>query len=224
MELNNAFVVERSRDETWAALLDIEKMALCMPGASLTSLDGDAFTGKVTLRVGPVMMTYHGEGTIAERDEAGRALSLRLSGKEARGAGTALALVRAQLSEQGPDRTAVEVTTELDLTGKPAQFGRGVLAEVAGAIIGKFARNLADLLGESSEPPQVSGGSGGGESDERTTRTERPTGSVGGGAADSLDVGSLALAMARERRSEIVAALATVALLVVLLRRRRAAR
>lgn len=222
MELNNAFVVERSREETWAALLDLEKMALCMPGASLTSLDGDRFTGKVTLRVGPVMMTYNGEGTIAERDEAGHALSLRLSGKESRGAGTASALVRAQLSEQGPDRTAVEVTTELDLTGKPAQFGRGVLAEVAGAIIGKFARNLADQLGEPSAPQQ-SGGSGRGESVEGKGAV-RPTGPALDGAADSLDVGSLALAIARERRSEIVATLATVVLLVVLLRRRQATR
>lgn len=204
MQLSNNFTVERRPAETWEALKDLEQTTLCMPGATLTSVDGDAFTGKVTLRVGPVMMTYTGEGVIEDRDDAARVLTMRLRGKEAKGAGTAAALVRATLSDEGADSTRVEVTTDLDLTGKPAQFGRGVLTEVAGVIISEFARNLAHRLQSGPEPApppgpaSVSDAGGLAHGSPPPTPMDQPV-------DDALDLGSLALTMAKEHKSGVLA-------------------
>lgn len=216
MQLSNNFTVERRPAETWEALQDLEQMALCMPGATLTSVNGDAFTGKVTLRIGPVMMTYTGEGVIEDRDDAARVLTMRLRGKEAKGAGTAAALVRATLSDDGADSTRVEVSTELDLTGKPAQFGRGVLAEVAGVIISKFARNLADRLQSGPEPAPASGP----DAARFAQASPAPT-SMDQPVDDALNLGSLALVMAKEHKSEVWAVgTSMLAVLAFLLGRR----
>jgi uncharacterized protein len=213
MELTNTFAVERSINETWEALNDIEKMALCMPGASLTSLEGDSFSGKVSLRVGPVMMTYVGEGTIAERNASDRWLSMKLKGKEAKGSGTAAAVVRATLVQETPDVTCVEVRTDVDLTGKPAQFGRGVLNEVAGVIIGKFADNLAAELSRGSRtasttPPQP------GSTDDNSA-VDQPDSNN-----DTLNVNGVALMMLRTHRVEVLATVALFTSLIALARTR----
>lgn len=214
MELSNTFTVERGPAETWEALQDLEQMALCMPGATLTSVDGDAFTGQVTVRVGPMMMTYTGEGVIEDRHESSRVLTLRLRGKEAKGSGTAAALVRAALSEDGANGTRVEVVTELDLTGKPAQFGRGVLAEVAGVVISRFARNLADRLQPVPAPESAPDVAGLAEASPRPVPESQPV-------EDALDLGSLTLTMLKERKNGMLAVgVGVLALLAFLIGRR----
>jgi uncharacterized protein len=147
MKLEHEFTVPTSVDEAWKVLLDVERVAPCMPGATLLTVDGDEFTGTVKVKVGPIQVTYKGQAKFAELDEAGHRAVIEASGKEARGSGTAAATVVALLQASGDTSTSVSVTTELNVTGRPAQFGRGVMEEVAGKLIGQFAKCLADELG-----------------------------------------------------------------------------
>ena len=145
MELEHSFTVPVPVDRAWDVLLDVEQVAPCMPGATLDSVDGDAIKGRIKVKVGPISMTYAGTARFSEQDAAARVMVLDASGKETRGAGTASATVRSQLhGENG--QTKVIVNTLLNVTGRPAQFGRGVMAEVGGKLIGIFAANLAEML------------------------------------------------------------------------------
>jgi carbon monoxide dehydrogenase subunit G len=145
MELEHSFTVPVTLDRAWDVLLDVERVAPCMPGASLDSVDGDDITGKIKVKVGPISMTYAGQASFTERNREAGVVMLEASGKETRGAGTASASVRSQLTADG-DSTHVTVHTTLNVTGKPAQFGRGVLNEVGGRLIGIFSGNLAKML------------------------------------------------------------------------------
>jgi carbon monoxide dehydrogenase subunit G len=167
MELEHSFTVPVPEERAWEVLLDVERVAPCMPGASLDSVDGDAIAGRIKVKVGPIAMTYAGTARFTERDPHAHVVTLEASGKETRGAGTASAKVRSMLEGQG-DHTHVIVHTTLNVTGRPAQFGRGVMAEVGGKLIGIFAANLADMLtaGEpavavaAGEPAAAAGDSG----------------------------------------------------------------
>lgn len=150
MELNNEFRVAVPAAKTWEVLTDIQRVAPCLPGATLLSVDGDEFTGAVKVKVGPITVSYKGEATFQEKDATARRVVLKASGKETRGNGNAAALVTAQLKDEG-DATRVVITTDLTISGKAAQFGRGVLADVATNLIGKFATSLqASVLGDSA--------------------------------------------------------------------------
>ena len=146
MKLEHDFTVPATLDEAWAVLLDVEKVAPCMPGATLTSVDGDNFTGTVKVKVGPIQVTYKGQASFVEKDDAAHRVVIEASGKEARGSGTAAATVTAVLTADG-SRTKASVVTDLNITGRPAQFGRGVMADVGAKLIGQFADCLADELG-----------------------------------------------------------------------------
>jgi carbon monoxide dehydrogenase subunit G len=151
MELEHSFTVPVPEDRAWEVLLDVERVAPCMPGASLDSVDGDVISGRIKVKVGPIAMTYAGTARFTERDPHARVVTLEASGKETRGAGTAAATVRSMLEGRG-DRTHVIVHTTLNVTGRPAQFGRGVMAEVGGKLIGIFATNLAQMLTADGSP------------------------------------------------------------------------
>ncbi len=154
MKLENRFTVPVPVAEAWQVLLDVERVAPCMPGATLTERDGDSFSGTVKVKVGPINLTYRGKARFVSLDEAGRVAVIEGSGKETRGTGTAKATVTCRLHEQG-DTTDVEVDTDLAVTGKPAQFGRGVLADVSGKLVDQFASCLAEeiLAGTPAEAP-----------------------------------------------------------------------
>ena len=149
MELEHSFTVPVPEERAWEVLLDVERVAPCMPGATLDSVEGDEIKGKIKVKVGPIQMTYAGTAKFTERDPAAHVITLEASGKETRGAGTASATVRSTLEGAG-DQTHVIVQTSLNVTGKPAQFGRGVLTEVGGRLIGIFADNLAAMLAAES--------------------------------------------------------------------------
>jgi carbon monoxide dehydrogenase subunit G len=150
MQLQHRFTVPASVDETWAAFQDLERVAPCFPGAALTSVDGDSFSGTVKIKLGPISMQYAGTGTFLERDEATHKARIEAKGKDKRGNGTAAALVTAQLSPDGSG-TAVDVSTDLSITGKPAQFGRGVIQDVSNKLLERFTVCLADTLEGSEE-------------------------------------------------------------------------
>src|SRR5262249_52553862 len=138
MDLEHSFIIPVPPEQAWQGLLDVERIAPCMPGATVDSGDGDVGTGRVKGKVRPVTMTYAGTGRFVERDEQARAVTLEASGKETRGAGTASATIRSALQDEG-GQTKVVVHTTMSVTGRPAQFGRGVMAEVGGRIIERFA-------------------------------------------------------------------------------------
>jgi carbon monoxide dehydrogenase subunit G len=154
MELEHSFTVPVPEDRAWEVLLDVERVAPCMPGATLDSVDGDEIKGRIKVKVGPIAMTYAGTARFTERDKDAHVITLEASGKETRGAGTASAKVRSMLEGQD-GQTHVIVHTTLNVTGRPAQFGRGVMAEVGGKLIGIFASNLADMLTADSPSPSA---------------------------------------------------------------------
>jgi carbon monoxide dehydrogenase subunit G len=147
MELEHSFTVPVPKDRAWDVLLDVERVAPCMPGATLDSVDGDEIRGRIKVKVGPINMTYAGTARFVERDKEQGIVTLEASGKETRGAGTASASVRSVLEDRG-DETHIKVKTTLNVTGRPAQFGRGVMNEVGGRLLDIFASNLATTLGQ----------------------------------------------------------------------------
>ena len=146
MKLEHSFTVPASMSEAFKVLRDIERIAPCMPGATLGEVNDDEFTGTVKVKVGPITAQYQGKGRFVELVEPSSA-TIEASGKEARGAGTAKATIVANLTERGPEETEVHVVTDLAITGKAAQFGRGVMNDVGNKLLGKFADCLASELG-----------------------------------------------------------------------------
>jgi len=152
VELEHHFTVPASVEETWAAFNDPGRVAPCFPGATLISVDGDEFTGSAKIKLGPIALQYNGTGRYVERDESAHRAVIEAKGKDKRGNGTANATVTAQLSADG-DVTAVQVTTDLAVTGKPAQFGRGVMQDVSDKLLAQFVACLQATLGETEAAP-----------------------------------------------------------------------
>jgi carbon monoxide dehydrogenase subunit G len=161
MKLEHEFRVPVPIEQAWDVLLDVERIAPCMPGASVESFDGETVHGRVKVKVGPIQVTYGGVAKFIEKDLDAHQVTLEASGKEARGSGTAAATIVSVLTDEGGS-TRVNVTTELAITGKPAQFGRGVMVEVGNKLIGRFADCLAMEIGIGSS------GSGAGVADDST--------------------------------------------------------
>ncbi len=145
MRLDHGFTVPVPVAEAWRVLLDLPRVAPCLPGAALGEYDGDTFTGTVKVKVGPIGLEYHGTGRFVERDGAAHRAVIEASGRDVRSPGTARATVTATLTPDG-DATRVEVATELTVTGRPAQFGRSILSDVGGRLVTQFADCLAETL------------------------------------------------------------------------------
>ena len=172
MDLQNSFVVPSDIDTAWKQLQDVEGLAPCMPGATLTSHDGDDFTGSVKVKLGPVSMVFAGQARFVSKDEATHTVVIEGAGKETKGTGTAKGLVTAVLVQEAPDRTRVDVNTEITITGKAAQFGRGVMQDVAGRIIDQFSANLAAMMtAGGAEATAAAAAAEGGEAGTTTTTT-----------------------------------------------------
>lgn len=156
IELNNSFTVPVSPERAWDVLLDVERIAPCMPGASVTSVEGDEIAGQVKVKLGPLSLSYKGTAKFTGKDAENQTIAIEASGKETRGAGTASATVQAALKPGDADgSTLVSIHTSLNVTGRPAQFGRSLLPEVSGKLIDQFATNLEALI-------QQDGGAGSG--------------------------------------------------------------
>jgi carbon monoxide dehydrogenase subunit G len=151
VQLEHSFTVPVGIDDAWRVLLDIELIAPCMPGAVIDSVDGDNFTGTVKVKLGPIGLTYKGKASFIEKDEAAHRTVIDARGRDSRGNGTANAKVTATLTDSGGS-TRVDVLTDLDITGKPAQFGRGVMVDVGNKLIGQFADCLAGKLADGATP------------------------------------------------------------------------
>ena len=189
MELNNEFRVGVPVPETWKVLTDVERIAPMLPGAQLQEVEGDEYRGIVKVKVGPITAQYKGAATFLEQDEAAGRVVLKASGRDTRGQGNASATITVTMTPDG-DGTKVDVTTDLTITGKVAQFGRGVLAEVSAKLMGQFVDALeADLASSGPAPSGSSSGAGapsGSAQAGGAETTEAPAaGSVAGQAAGS---------------------------------------
>jgi carbon monoxide dehydrogenase subunit G len=187
MEMDHSFTVPVPPDQAWDVLLDVERIAPCMPGATVDEVDGDVVNGRIKVKVGPVSLTYKGTAKFTERDSEAHVVVLEASGKETRGAGTASANVRASMVPD-PSGSGTEVTmhTTMNVTGRPAQFGRGVMVEVGGKLVEQFAQNLSKLIAGGSDDS----GSAGADSDAAADATPAADAShaSSGGSVDGADV------------------------------------
>ncbi|NUR94299.1 MAG: SRPBCC family protein [Kribbellaceae bacterium] len=162
MKLEHKFVVPAPVEQTWAAFNDLERVVPCFPGATLTSYEGDDFTGSCKVKLGPVSLQYNGTGTFLERDEAAHSAVIEAKGKDRRGNGTATAHVTTRLTGTADDTTEVTVDTNLTITGRPAQFGRGLMQEVSDKLLDQFTACLSTkLLGAAEQSVEDASGSGG---------------------------------------------------------------
>jgi carbon monoxide dehydrogenase subunit G len=148
VKLEHRFVVPAPVEQTWAAFNDLERVVPCFPGATLTSYDGDDFTGSCKVKLGPVSLQYSGTGTFVERDESGHHAVIEAKGKDRRGNGTATARVTARLTGTSGGDTEVTVDTDLTITGRPAQFGRGLIQDVSNKFLDQFTTCLKTKLNE----------------------------------------------------------------------------
>src|SRR5579863_4080722 len=148
IELDNSFTVPVPPEKAWDVLLDVERIAPCMPGASVLSIsdDGNEIEGQVKVKLGPLSLTYKGTAKFTDKDQASHTIAIEATGKETRGAGTASANVTATLTPAEAGSTLVAIHTSLNVTGRPAQFGRSLLPEVSGKLIAQFASNLEALI------------------------------------------------------------------------------
>jgi carbon monoxide dehydrogenase subunit G len=204
VKLEHSFHVDEDVDSAWDVLQDVRKMALCMPGAAVDTVDGDDITGSCKVKLGPIALTYRGQATFVERDPVARRMVLEGQGRDGSN-GRASVTVVATLSSEGA-QTRVDLETDLKLTGKPAQFGRGVMADVGDRIIGQFATALAQQLAAD----KVSGGG---------IEPGVPADAAGAGADDALDLLSVAGQVAARRTAMVTMPLLCVLLLAIGIRR-----
>ncbi|MEU0284208.1 SRPBCC family protein [Streptomyces sp. NPDC006147] len=225
MELRHEFTVPVPVDDAWRAFLHVERVAPCLPGASVEAYDDKTVTGSVRVKVGPATVTYKGTAVFEERDEEARRPVMVAGGRYARGQGTARATVTGTLSERD-GLTVVTVHTDLTVSGRPAQFGRGVLAEVGERIIGQFAACLAErrtvpAAGREDTPGDAARGQAADEAKSAAvTAPERPA----RGSQEPLDLLRTAGLPVAARAAAVVTAAVVVAVSVLRIRRRRHAR
>jgi uncharacterized protein len=181
MELKNDFTVDVPVSEAWSVLTDLERIAPLMPGAQLQEVEGDEYRGVVKVKVGPITAQYKGVATFVERDEAAGKVVLKAAGRDTRGQGNATALITAQMTPVG-EGTSVSVLTDLTITGKVAQFGRGVMAEVSGKLLGQFVDALHDNIssgGGAAVAPAADPGSNG------SSGPDTPSGATASSSAET---------------------------------------
>lgn len=150
MELTNTFTVNLPVDRTWEVITDLERVAPCLPGAALLGVEGEDYLGGVKIKVGPVTAQYEGVARFTQRDDAAHHAIIRAEGRDVRGQGNAAATIDMQLHPQG-EGTEITINTDLALAGRVAQFGRGVIADVSGKLIGQFAQRLEAEMASSDQ-------------------------------------------------------------------------
>ena len=220
MELNDSFEVAHPIGAVWGVLTDVERIAPCLPGAQLTGSDGDVHEGLVKVKVGPITSQYKGKASFTERDDAAHRLLMSASGRDTRGAGNASAEITVALEAVTETSTRVSVHTDLTITGKVAQFGRGVLADVSRKLMGQFADNLAELVaadaadadsGEPETAPEAAEAPGGEPAAEAPAPDRAPAEEV-----EAVDLLSVAGAPMMKRLAPVIVAVILIVVIVVI--------
>jgi carbon monoxide dehydrogenase subunit G len=180
MELVNDFTVDVPIAQAWRVLTDVERIAPCLPGAQLEEVDGDTYRGVVKVKVGPILAQFKGDAEFVERDETGHRAVLKAKGRDTGGKGNAEALITAELVERGESSTLVTVTTDLTITGRIAQFGRGAMAEVSAKLLKQFVEQLHETV-------LVPDGAVGAETDAGAGASAGPAGAASVGPAGAAE-------------------------------------
>jgi uncharacterized protein len=235
-KLLNEFTVNRPIDETWTVLTDVERIAPCMPGAQLEEIEGDVYRGLVKVKLGAITTAFKGQASFTERDDDEHRAVLKAEGRDTGGKGNADALITATLESLSPEVTKCVVATDLRVTGKVAQFGRGIMADVSKKLMGQFASNLNTMLDEqgtaptngdmstsadvAAEPDAPAAGGGASSTNGTSSLTTTPTAvrKIEGPAAEPIELSSAAGGAILKR---LLPALAGLAILVLVLRRLR---
>ena len=152
MDLNHEFTVNVPVAEAWAILTDLERIAPCLPGAQLTEVEGDTYRGQVKIKVGPILAQFKGQASFMTRDDVAHKASLKGEGRDTTGKGNASAVITAELTSVTPTSTKCTVHTDLSISGKVAQFGRGALADVSDKLLAQFSENLNQLISAAPAP------------------------------------------------------------------------
>jgi carbon monoxide dehydrogenase subunit G len=201
MDLNHSFSVNVPVDDAWRILTDVERIAPCLPGAKLEDINGDTYSGFVKVKVGPIQAQFKGQASFVERDDAAHKAVLKGEGRDTTGKGNASALITAQLTAESPTSTKVTVDTDLNITGKVAQFGRGAMADISNKLLDQFVENLNQLIAASN--------SNGGE---EQSSAPAPSSSDDVEALDLLSVSSGAIL---KRALPVVAVIAAVVIWLI---------
>jgi uncharacterized protein len=152
MDLNHQFTVNVPIAEAWVILTDLERIAPCLPGAQLTEVEGDTYRGQVKIKVGPILAQFKGQASFVSRDDVAHKASLKGEGRDTTGKGNASAVITAELTSISPTSTTCTVHTDLTISGKVAQFGRGALADVSDKLLAQFSENLNQLIAGAPAP------------------------------------------------------------------------
>ena len=153
MDLNHEFTVEVPVDDAWRILTDVERIAPCLPGAQLQEIEGDTYRGAVKVKVGPIQAQFKGQASFVERDDVAHKAVLKGEGRDIGGKGNASALITAELTSLTATSTTVKVNTDLSITGKVAQFGRGAMADISDKLLAQFVVNLNELIAAGDVAP-----------------------------------------------------------------------
>lgn len=230
-QIVNEFTVNRPIDEAWPIICDVERIAPCLPGAELEEIEGDVYRGKVKVKLGAVNAQFKGEAQFVERDDVAHHALLKAKGRDTGGRGNAEAEIVADAESLSPTSTKCTVTADLHITGKVAQFGRGIMGDVSKKLMDQFAANLNRMLDEQgdtpatetaaavTEPPAApNAGDGAGSGTADAAAEPAPTvRKINGPAAEPVDLAGVAGPAVIKRVLPVVLAL----LLVVLILRRR---
>jgi hypothetical protein len=185
-QLVNEFTVNRPIDEAWAVITDVERIATCMPGAQLEEIEGDVYRGIVKVKLGSITPQFKGQATFIDRDDPGHRAVLKAEGRDTGGRGNAAAEITAQAESLSPTSTRCIVTTDLHITGRVAQFGRGILGDVSKKLMAQFASNLNTMLDDQGAETAV-GGNGNGATP-TTAEAEPDAAGAGTGSAGITDL------------------------------------
>lgn len=153
MDLVHEFTVPVPVDDAWRILTDVERIAPCLPGAQLQEIEGDTYRGIVKVKVGPIQAQFKGQASFVEQDHVAHRVVLKGEGRDTTGKGNAAALITAELTSLNASSTSVKVLTDLSITGKVAQFGRGAMADISDKLLAQFVENLNSLIGEQQASP-----------------------------------------------------------------------
>lgn len=215
MELTHTFTVPTSLDDAWERFKDVGALAECFPGAKVTDSDDKSFSGTCKVKLGPVALVYAGSGEFVERDESARRFVVDAKGRDKRGNGTAGAVATVQMAADGA-RTRVDVHTDLTITGRPAQFGRGLIQDVSDKLLAQFVDCLEQRLApQATGTDAVEGATSAAEAPAEQPATAAPQ------ADEALDLGSTVLpVLVKNYGRQAAVALAVILALAWLLRRR----
>jgi uncharacterized protein len=241
MKLENEFTVPASVEAAWAVLLDVERVAPCLPGATIDGAEGDVYSGTMKIKVGPISTSYSGTVKIGEAAEAARRAVMRAQARDSRGQGTAAATITSTMGEV-EGGTRVHVETDMRVTGPAAQFGRGVMQDVSAKLMGRFADCLAEEIADAEpaaapepEPePEAAAENGAPATGPRSPAATPPPGPAGDSAEaaaaqpppvrrteDVLDLGEASRDAVLKRIGPVIVGLAGLVVVVKIMKRRR---